>query len=132
MNLWARLQDGDRADEMLKLLLSANPPFQFDTQMGGTAGIAELFLQSYDGAIYLLPALPKRFPTGSISGLRARGGFVVDLRWEDGQLETATIRTDVAGSTLLRHGRSELPIQLSPRQKIQVGPEGDEGALVIL
>ena len=74
----------------------------------------------------------KRFATGSINGLRARGGFIVDLRWEDGLLETTTVRTDVGGSTLLRHGQSELPIQLSPRQKIEVGPEGDEGALVIL
>ncbi|MFL6599866.1 MAG: glycosyl hydrolase family 95 catalytic domain-containing protein [Steroidobacteraceae bacterium] len=108
LNLWARLREGDHAHEVLKLLLGpqrtypnlfdAHPPFQIDGNFGGTAGITQMLMQNYRGIIYLLPALPRVWQSGTIRGLRARGGFALDLEWSSGELQRAVVRR-IAGAT---------------------------------
>jgi len=125
INLWARLKDGDRAYQLLKNLLKptedaglnmsdgggtypnlfcAHPPFQIDGNFGGIAGIAEMLLQSHNGYIEILPALPKAWKNGEVKGLVARGDVVLDIRWENGKPQSVLVKPHTTGKCIIRSG----------------------------
>ncbi|MFC7483241.1 glycoside hydrolase family 95-like protein [Luedemannella flava] len=112
INFWARLEDGARArkllgdlvrtDRLAPNMFDLHPPFQIDGNFGATSGIAEMLLQSHNGELHLLPALPTAWPTGQVAGLRGRGGYTVSMAWTNGQADEFVIRADRDGTARLR------------------------------
>lgn len=121
VNWWARLLDGNRAFKLISdqltpapmetkgqsggtypNLLDAHPPFQIDGNFGCTSGITEMLLQSYDGYLYFLPALPDALPNGSVKGLKARGGFEIDMDWKNSKLSRLVVKSTLGGNARIR------------------------------
>lgn len=146
INLWDRLRDGDHAYRILKFLLSpertypdmfdAHPPFQIDGNFGGTAGIEGMLLQSRpletQGAaqrfeIDVLPALPSAWPNGSVGGLRARGGFEIDMAWADGKLTKIKIESVGGRTATVRYGSLTMEVKLKPGESTQLNSELQPG-----
>ncbi len=122
INCWARFRDGDHTFKMIQMLMSpvkggagsypnlfdAHPPFQIDGNFGGAAGIGEMLLQSHTGIIEILPALPKALPDGEVKGICARGGFVLDIKWSNGMMESIKVRSLSGGKIILRYFSREV------------------------
>ncbi len=143
INLWARLLDGNHAYKMFRELLNyvdpdgmrtnysggggtypnlfdAHPPFQIDGNFGGAAAVAEILVQSDLNEIRLLPALPDAWESGSVSGICARGGFVISMKWEKKNLKEVKIKARETGKTLLKSGNKQQEISLKKGEEIQI------------
>ncbi len=133
INCWARLHDGDRAYSILTHLFDptrtypnmfdAHPPFQIDGNFGGTSAIAEMLLQTQTGEIELLPALPSAWPRGHVTGLRARGGFEIELAWDNGKLTNTSIRSIAGRKAVVRYGSRTTEIEVKPNGTVRLNSE---------
>ncbi|MBN1116314.1 MAG: glycoside hydrolase family 95 protein [Bacteroidales bacterium] len=131
INFYARMLNGDKAYENLEALLQkstlnnlfdVHPPFQIDGNFGGTAGIAEMLLQSHADEIHLLPALPKAWSSGSVCGLKARGNFEVDMEWEKGELKSAKIKSVKGGKCKIRLREKDIELDTESGKTYSFGP----------
>jgi len=127
--LWARLLEGDHAHLLLQSLLAdstlpnmfdTHPPFQIDGNFGAAAAIGEMLLQSDEGEVYLLPALPKAWSEGYVRGLRARGDLAVDIEWKGGRLTAAKLRSNRTRRVLVRAGDQSVELNLTGGRQIQL------------
>jgi alpha-L-fucosidase 2 len=135
-NFWARLHDGDRAGKLLAMLIGhgggnlmcLHPPFQIDGNFGGCAAVAEMLMQSHAGEIGLLPALPASWTDGQVSGLRARGGFEVDMEWQDGRLVRTVVRnlSSPTGKCAVRYAGRTTEIEVAKGERYLIRGGGYE------
>ena len=139
--LWARLGDGDHAWKLVRNALApaygmdirydkgggvypnlfdACPPFQIDGNFGVTAAVGEMLLQSEDGRIHLLPALPEAWENGRVKGLRARGGFEIDMAWKDGRLTAATIKSSAGGTSHVYYAGNAIMLKMKKGESVRL------------
>jgi alpha-L-fucosidase 2 len=130
--LWARLDDGNHAHKLLQILLGnctlpnlfdTHPPFQIDGNFGGAAAIAEMLLQSQDEIINLLPALPDTWPEGKVRGLRARGGFEVDLAWKERMLTAVVIHSHLGLSCRIGYRGQTVDYRIQKGKRLMLDGE---------